>query len=172
VTGNDENYERPLTEFAREAIAGYDPLVDDPALECVQAGMPVIIDTPFPVGFSEEDGAIVVRYEEWDGVRTIHMDGDATPSARTTMGFSVGRWEDGSLVVTTTHVDYPYFDDRGTPQSEQLMIVERYTVSEDGDRLDWEATMTDPLVFTEPMVFRGDMEWVPGEVVKPFNCTL
>ena len=134
--------------------------------------MPVIIDTPFPVSFSEEGGNIVIRYEEWDGVRTIHMNADAAAAERTNMGFSTGRWEGETLVVTTTHIDYPYFDDRGTPQTEQLEVIERYTPSADGQRLDWEATMTDPAVFTRPIVFVGDMEWVPGEVVKPFNCTL
>jgi len=161
---------RPVT--ANDDKAEYDPLVDDPALQCIQAGMPVIIDTPFPVSFSEEGGNIVIRYEEWDGVRTIHMNGDGAASERTNMGFSVGRWEGGTLVVTTTHIDYPYFDDRGTPQTEALEVVERYTVTADGKRLDWEATMTDPAVFTRPIVFVGNMEWVPGEVVKPFNCTL
>jgi len=172
VTANDDSYEQPLTDFAKAAIAEYDPLVDDPALQCIQAGMPVIIDTPFPVSFSEEGGNIVIRYEEWDGVRTIHMNADRAAFERTNMGFSAGRWEGSTLVVTTTHIDYPYFDDRGTPQTEQLEILERYTVSADGRRLDWQATMTDPAVFTRPIVFTGDMEWVPGEVVKPFNCTL
>jgi hypothetical protein len=32
--------------------------------------------------------------------------------------------------------------------------------------------MTDPEVFTEPVVFTGHMEWIPGEEVRPFNCTL
>jgi len=172
VTANDDSYEQPLTDFAKAALAGYDPLVDDPALRCVQAGMPVIIDTPFPVGFSEEGGNVVIRYEEWDGVRTIHMNADATSSERTNMGFSTGRWDGETLVVRTTQINYPYFDDRGTPQSEQLEVVERYTVSDDGDRLDWEATITDPVVLTRPVVFAGNMEWVPGEVIKPFNCTL
>jgi len=30
----------------------------------------------------------------------------------------------------------------------------------------------DPNVLTAPVVFEGDMVWVPGEVVKSFNCTI
>ena len=134
--------------------------------------MPVIIDNPFPIGFSEENGNIVIRYEEWDAVRTILMDTDApAPSGRTLMGHSVGRWEGDTLVVETTNIDYAYFDDRGTPQSEQLEVIEHYTVTADGNRLDWDATITDSEVFTEPVVFDGYMEWFRGEVLKPYNCT-
>lgn len=168
-TGNNA-YFWPLTDSAKAAVAEYDPLVDDPALRCETHGMPVIIDNPFPIGFSEENGNIVIRYEEWDGVRTIHMDG-SSPSGRTLMGHSIGRWEGGTLVVETTNIDYEYFDDRGTPQSEQLEVLEHYTVSADGNRLDWDATITDPGVFTEPVVFNGYMEWFRGEEVKPYNCT-
>lgn len=168
-TGNNA-YFWPLTESAKAAVAEYDPLVDDPALRCETPGMPVIIDNPFPIGFSEENGNIVVRYEEWDGVRTIRMDG-AAPAGRTLMGHSVGRWEGGTLVVETTNIDYEYFDDRGTPQSEQMHVLEHYTVSADGNRLDWDATITDPGVFTEPIVFNGYMEWFRGEEIKPYNCT-
>ena len=169
-TGNNALF-WPLTQSAKAAVAAYDPLVDDPALRCETPGMPVIIDNPFPIGFSEENGDIVIRYEEWDGVRTIHMDGSASSGGRTLMGHSVGRWEGDTLVVETTTIDYEYFDDRGTPQSEHMTVLERYTVSDDGDRLDWEATITDPEVFTEPVGFSGFMEWVPGEVIKPYNCT-
>ncbi|MDH3420499.1 MAG: DUF6152 family protein [Gammaproteobacteria bacterium] len=170
-TGNNA-YFWPLTESAKAAVAEYDPLVDDPALLCETPGMPVIIDNPFPIGFSEENGNIVIRYEEWDAVRTILMDTDApAPSGRTLMGHSVGRWESDTLVVETTNIDYAYFDDRGTPQSEQLEVIEHYTVTADGNRLDWDATITDSEVFTEPVVFDGYMEWFRGEELKPYNCT-
>jgi len=168
-TGNNA-YFWPLKESARAAVAEYDPLVDDPALSCETPGMPVIIDNPFPIAFSEENGNIVIRYEEWDGVRTIHMDGSAS-SGRTLMGHSVGRWEGGTLVIETMDTDYPYFDDRGTPQSEQLEVLEHYRVTEDGNRLDWDATITDAEVFTEPVVFNGYMEWFRGEEIKPYDCT-
>ena len=36
----------------------------------------------------------------------------------------------------------------------------------------YSTTVTDEATFTEPVVRRGFMAWEPGEVVKPFNCTL
>ncbi len=162
-----------LTEAALAAYRAFDPLTDDPALSCVQAGMPVILDTPYPVEFVDSGDDIVIRIEEWDGVRTIHLNtNDAEAHEASPMGYSVGRWDGNTLVVTTNNISYPYFDDLGTPQSGALQITERYSLSEDNSRLDWEATATDPEIFTEPPVLRGYMAWSPSEEVKPFNCTI
>ena len=88
------------------------------------------------------------------------------------LGYSVGDWEENRLVIYTDRINYPYFDDLGTPQSGNLQITERYTLNEDGTRLDWEALAVDPEIFTEPVLLTGYMEWVPGEEVKPFDCTV
>jgi len=165
----------PLTDTALAAVARYDPVADDPAAACIQAGMPVILDTPYPVAFSRRGDDIVMRTEEWDVERVFHMTAAvdaAEQQPRTPWGYSVGRWEDGVLVVTTTNIDYPYFDDLGTPQSEQLQIVERYRFDAMEPRLYWEAVATDPPVFKAPVVLKGDMIWKPGETVKRFDCTI
>ncbi len=163
-----------LTETAEAAYKAFDPLTDDPALTCIQAGMPVILDTPYPVEFAERGDDILIRVEEWDGRRTIHMNASEEREAAlpSPMGYSVGRWEGNTLLIATDRISYPYFDDLGTPQTGALEITERYTVSEDGNRLDWEATANDPAVFMEAPVLRGYMAWSPGESVKPFDCTI
>lgn len=163
-----------LTEAATAAYEAFDPLSDDPASSCVQAGMPVILDTPYPVEFAESGENILIRIEEWDGRRTIHMSADDGRAAEraSPMGYSVGHWQGNTLIITTTDISYPYFDDLGTPQSGSLKITERYTLSEDGNRLDWEATAFDPEIFTEPPVLRGYMAWSPREEVRPFECTI
>ena len=163
-----------LTEAAVAAYESYDPLTDDPALSCVQAGMPVILDTPYPVEFTERGDDILIRIEEWDGRRTIHMSADDERAAErpSPMGYSVGHWQGNTLIIATNNISYPYFDDLGTLQSGALEIIERYTLSEDGNRLDWEATAFDPEVFTEPPVLRGYMAWSPREEVKPFECAI
>ncbi len=164
----------PLTVAARAVVDAYDPLVDDPALACIPAGMPVILDTPLPVEFREVENDIVMRFEEWDGVRTIHMAAgeqlqEPPPSP---MGYSVGRWVENTLEVATAGINYPYFDDLGTPQGETVEVAERFTLSAVERRLDWTATITDRETLTEPVVLEGYMTWIPGEQVKPYNCTL
>lgn len=166
--------EWPLTEAAKAAVAKYNPLRDDPALRCVSAGMPIILDNPYPMRFYEEDGNIVMHLELNDGKRTIHMADthDSSNVEPSSLGYSTGRWEDGVLVIETDRINYPYFDDLGTPQSGDLKLVERYTLSDDESRLDWTMTAVDPEVFTETVIVDGYMEWVPGEEVRPFECTV
>ena len=91
----------------------------------------------------------------------------------TLMGHSVGRWEGQTLVVETTKLNSPYFDAVGTPHSASSKIIERFTLSEDASRLDWEATVIDPETFTEPVsTQKMHWAWVPGEEIKPFNCSV
>ena len=89
------------------------------------------------------------------------------------LGYSVGRWDGNTLIVETSRIDYPFFDDRGTPMSEAVEIVERFTLSEDEASLDWTAVVTDPLTFTEPVAMpEMHWEWIPGQELKDYNCTV
>ena len=112
--------------------------------------------------------------EEYDIVRTIHMNAeqpDGEPSA-SPLGYSVGRWEEETLVVQTTRINWPYFDDSGIPQSESVEILERFTLSEGDRRLEYEITVTDPEAFTEPVIGISAWAWVAGQEVQPYNCEL
>jgi len=164
----------PLTERARAAKDSYVAVDDDPALRCIPAGMPVLLDTPYPVEFVDEGDRIIMRLEEWDGARTIYMTPGGGPSVqeRSPNGISSGRWEGKTLAIFTTYIDYPYSDDRGTPQSDAVTVLERYTPSEDGARLNTEVTVTDPATYTEPLVRRGWMSFDPDQTIKPYQCTL
>ena len=53
-----------------------------------------------------------------------------------------------------------------------MTVLERYTPSADETRLDWEVTVTDPATFLRPVVRSGYMTFEPGEVIKPYDCTL
>ena len=166
--------ELPLTASAREAQAAYRALDDDPALSCIPPGMPVMLGTPYPVEFVDDGDEIIMRFEEWDGLRTIYMQAgtDRPIVDHSPKGVSVGRWEGETLAIFTTNIDYPYSNDLGTPQSTAVTVLERYTPNDDDSRLDWEVTVTDAATFSEPVVTRGYMAWEPGEEIKAFNCTL
>lgn len=164
----------PLTERARAAKSAYVAEKDDPALRCVPAGMPVMLDTPYPIEFVDRGEQIVMRLEEWDGSRTIYLKPGAGPPSggRSPSGTSFGRWEGKTLAIFTTYIDYPYSDDLGTPQSKDATVLERYTPSDDGTRLETEVTVTDPATYTEPLVRRGWMSFEPDETIKPYRCEL
>ena len=160
----------PLTEAGRTAKAAWDP-ENDPALRCIPPGLPTAMDNPYPVQFVDRGDTIVFLLEEWDGERTIFMNGEGEP-AQAYMGRSVGRWEDDALVIRTTDIDWRFIDDLGTPMSEDVVIDERFWLNDDGTDLFWEARITDPLNFTEPVVMEASWTWVPGNEIRPFNCAL
>lgn len=163
--------EFPLTDAALEARANWDP-ANDPSLRCEPPGMPAAMDNPYPIALEDRGSTIVLRLEEWDGVRTIHMDSSAVAPDPAPMGHSVGRWDGDDLVVETSRISSPYFDDLGTPQSEALRLVERFRLDRAGGRLLWTAEITDPAILTEPVVLEIEWEWIPGNEIKPFDCAL
>ncbi len=164
----------PLTESARAAVAKFDPIEDDPIANCAPKGMPTIMGQPYPIEFIEQNGSILLRIEEYDTVRTIHM-GSAAPAEErppSFLGYSVGHWENGTLVVRTTGVNNPYFDSAGIPQSDVAEYVERITAAEDGSRLDYRITITDPETFTEPVVLEKFWVWLSDVRVERYDCTV
>lgn len=164
----------PLNDFALAARANWDPLVDDPALRCEPPGMPAMMNSPYPIQFVDQGDTILIRLEEWDGLRTIHMEPDRDTSgiAASLYGYSTGHWEDNTLVVRTTRVNAPYFDDLGTPFSEDAEMVERMTLTDDEQTLEYEVTVTDPRILNGPAIMYGRYVWQPGEQIKEFNCAL
>ena len=68
----------------------------------------------------------------------------------TWMGWSRGRWEGDVLVVDVDSFnDLTWFDRAGNHHSNQLTVTERYSAI-DENTLQYEATITDPEVFTRP----------------------
>jgi hypothetical protein len=174
-----ESYPRasePLrfTPEALAAQAAWDPLTDDTGLRCIPQGMPGVMANPYPIEFVDEGEEIVLRVEEWDTVRTIHMtqDADIDDVSATALGHSVGHWEGDTLIVRTTNISWPYYDDVGTPQSAVMEVEERFSPVENGSRLEYVQTAVDPLPFTEPAVRKGYFWLEAGAEVKPFNCQL
>jgi hypothetical protein len=101
----------------------------------------------------------------------MEPDSGADNAVPSLMGYSVGRWDDDTLIVTTTRIDYPYMDEHGTPQTDAVEVVERFTMSTDERSLNWAATVTDPGTMTEPVVaFTTRWAWIPGEYIQPYDC--
>jgi len=162
----------PLTPQAKRALDAFDPLTDTPTLNCNPKGMPTIMEQPYPIEFVDQGRQISLRIEEYDTVRTIHL--EPAPGARpapSLLGYSVGEWQGDTLVVKTTGSSWQHFDTVGLPLSLDAEITEAFAVSDDGRRLNYRLEVIDPATFTEPVVRQKYWEAVPGVSVEPYRCT-
>jgi hypothetical protein len=164
----------PLTETAATIKSEWVP--DKEKLEsCWSKSIPHIMGTPHPIEFSQSGTDILLSFEEDDARRLIHMlddndnrnDEDAVPSR---LGYSTGAWEGNTLVVETTKLNSSYLDDRGTIQSEDMHVIERFTPSENGEQLDFQITFTDPAAFAAPVNFAKTFVWQPERSIVKWDC--
>jgi hypothetical protein len=170
----------PLTAEAREKRAAYDAVLDDPVLGCVSPGMPRVLTRsgPYAIRFIEVGDGDIVQQNEWFEVdRLIHMDGREPPAdhAYAPLGYSAGRWDGDALLITTTHIDWPYFQLyglEGVPQSGAMKIDERFTPSADGTTLTYDISATDPATFTETVTYEKyvTFRWNPSIEFLPYDC--
>ena len=169
----------PLTPAARRAFEDYDAITDDPLLDCTPPGMPRVISRSggHPIRFVEQADDIVLKNEYFAIDRLIDLDRDADFSGREPrpLGYSTGRWDGASLVVTTTGIDWPYFQLyglEGVPQSTAVEIIERFTPNADFSELQYGLSATDPATFTRTVVADNyvTFRWEPGLEFLPYEC--
>ena len=166
-----ESYAHLLTERGRELAAEFDAPRDNPELAC-RSGTATTMFDPNPMEVVDEGDRITIILEEYDIRRTIHLGENAQSESQehTPLGYSVGRWEGDTLVVATTHMDWPYLDPYGTPQSDQVEYLERFELSDDHTELSYSLTATDPIMYTAPITLEHQRRWAPGIEIPPFNC--
>jgi hypothetical protein len=58
----------------------------------------------------------------------------------------------------------------GVPVHPDARYDERFTLSDDGSRLEYTLVINDPATFTAPVTLHKAWEWRPGEQVKPYDC--
>jgi hypothetical protein len=172
--GTPDNDASLLTDAGRDGRERFNIATDEPVLSCIQDGMPRAMFHPSVIEFVDEGSTISFRSHEHDIRRTIHMsptadDASVPPGS---LGYSVGEWDGDTLVVRTTRLNWHLSDELGTPQSPDVSLLEHFTPSADGERLDYELTSIDPTYLTEPSVRTAHWMWVPGLEVEPYECEI
>jgi len=162
----------PMTAAARQVLANFNPATDNPTNNCTPKGMPLIMEQPLPMEIIRDGDNVVLRIEEYDLMRTIHIDQESTPAgtAFSPLGYTTGYWDNDTLVAHTDHINWPWFDQAGIPLSTEASIIERFTAIEEGSMLDYEMVITDPVNFTEPVILKKKWIHVPGVEILPFEC--
>jgi Domain of unknown function (DUF3471) len=136
---------------------------DSPLSRCLPVSVPFhnffnltrIVQTPT---------LMLIMYESPNSPhRTVFTDGRDLPQDPnpTWLGYSVGRWDGDTLVVTTAGFnDKGWLDSAGHPQTESLRITERLRRRDFG-HMDLEMTIDDPKVFTRPFTIKRERVLAP-----------
>ncbi len=168
-----ERAPRTLSEHGEALMAGFDP-VDDPAVRCEHPGAVRVILSPNPISFIAHDDYVTITYQEWTTARTVplteqHIDPDAPHAA---MGRSVGRYENGKLIIQTDQLSTGLARHAGFFwTSEEATLVEEYSVVEDNTFLTLRMSLTDPVMLVAPWVI--EKRWVRyGRELLGFDCRL
>ena len=146
--------------------------IDDPLGLCLPAGVPRLsIVGLFPIQIVQTATQVIILYEYMSVFRVIPLNGghpdDVVP---TYMGDSVGRWEGDTLVVDVIGFnDRTWLTGTGTFHSEALHVTERYT-RVDKDQINYDVTMDDPTVFTEPWTIHTNLMLREGTRLREYVC--
>lgn len=168
---DNEITSQALTKQGEQLAAAFDPLTDNAQLDC-RHGMPDTMFDPVPMEISKEGDHIRLHIAQYNIQRVIHMEAEPQHDERkkSPVGYSTGRWEGDELIVTTTDVDWPYYLNSGTPQSDQVEYTETFSMSDDGQTLSYSISINDPIVFAQPFTIERTREWTPGVEIEPFDC--
>jgi len=170
---SQEAFEKILTPLGRQVRDANTPESDPKFLNCQPYGFVREVTNPLPMQILRDGEHLLIRYEEWSLLRPIYMDGRPHPAHRTPslLGHSVGRVENGALIVETALVTPDRISDAtNAGHSGELTAVERYTVKDDPRRLELTFTLTDPVMFTEPLVITKTWLYTPDVELVQDSC--
>ena len=150
---------------------------DDPHLWCMPMGVPR--STPYPFRFvpnythKRPTHMFILHEGNIHSYRQIFMDGRKHPAELdpTWFGHSIGSWEKDTLVIDTVGFnDKFWFDRKGTPHTEQLHTIERWTRVNMGN-LTNEVTIEDPGAFSRPFTVTFNARLSPqGDEIMENIC--
>jgi hypothetical protein len=139
-----------LTPWAKEKSKDW-TIYNDPLARCYSPG-PMAYNSPYPFEVLNSPKRITLIAEYFHEVRRVYMDGRGHPPDNpnpTVMGHSIGRWEGATLVVDTANFNEsaPF----RVPHSDQYHMIERMRRVRDGNLLEIDITLEDPVAYAQPL---------------------
>jgi hypothetical protein len=145
---------------------------EDPDAHCLPQGVPKLGYVSYPWKLIETPSSVVILYETFTFWRQIFTDGRTVdPTAKPSwMGYSTGRWDGDTLVVTTTGFNgKSWLDQLGRPTTDKLTVTERFTRTHYGHmRID--VTVDDPGAYTAAWGASQVVHLRPGWEPLEFIC--
>ena len=165
-------YTMDLTPQAAEWHAGYDARMDEPQKRCVSPGLVATTTWIFPFEIILSQNRLTMLYEVFGLTRRIHMNTTDMPEfyPPSSMGYSQGRMENGELIIETTLLSANTRDFNGEPVGENTRVVERYFLTNGGERLNMVMEQHDPDNYHRPPIRRRAWDRDDSALILPFEC--
>ena len=160
----------PVRDWAKKEVEsrarperGY----DDPTAHCFVAGVPRSMYVPAPFQIIQTPTHFVFLHERmaW---RVIPLDGrpHLPDHMRLWQGDSVGRWEGDTLVIESRNFNgKTWLNEVGEMVSHAQTVVERLTPVH-ANQFTYQATVTDPIVYTRPWTMTLPVNRQEGELLE------
>lgn len=171
----------PLNAAGLLAAENYDPQLS-PATTCEPATIPDLQLSPYMTDIRIEDGMVNFIHEAYGMTRSIPLDAAPAQVEETgILGIASARIDGDELVIESSNYPASRWGLGGAaqpkgervdyPSSFQKKVVERYSVSPDGQTLTLSYTLEDPVYLTE--VYSSSMtarRVADDEPMYPFEC--
>ena len=126
-----------------------------------------------PIKIVQAPRETIVLYEVENLHRQIFADGRKMPKEfdlPAFMGYSVGHWDGDTFVVETAGFNEKTpLDNMGHPHSDALRVTERFRRRDYG-HLDYELTLDDPKMYTQPITLKIPHQLLPESDVFEMFC--
>lgn len=129
----------------------------DPEAKCYMPGIPRATYMPYPFQITQGEGDIITfSYTYANANRPVYMneaDHQIAP-VDLWMGRSNGSWDGDTLVIeVNSNIEQTWLDRAGNHHSYAMVVTERYRLVSE-NVMQYEATIDDPLTFSQPWTLR------------------
>ena len=141
-----------------------------PSSRCLPPGIGFLMTMPYAYEIIQTPRHVLTFHEFGNYVRQIWTDGRGHETAYPTwFGHSVGRYEEGALIVDTVAFNGKgWLDQLGLQSSDALHTVERF--HRNGSTLEYSLTIEDPKTFTRPWTAKATLDVIPNGDIVEFVC--
>jgi hypothetical protein len=176
LANSEVNKDTPFQPWARAVYQDRRQNLLEPHTRCKPSGGARQFVTPYGVELVEFPELKQMAIFDIGGPhtwRTIYLDGRGHPKnlVPSYYGHSIGRWEGDTLIVETVGFNERSWIDRaGTPHTEKLRFIERFTRT-DHDTMRYEITIDDPNAYTRTWSTTPfTIEWSPNRELFEYQC--
>jgi hypothetical protein len=163
----------PLTDAGKAAVANGHDAQTAVRTACIPFGPPALMTLPSATVVTIDAKTVTFELDAMSTRRIVHLDETSHPASLqpSVHGHSIGHWEGSTLVVDTAayapHAEGMSFD---LPSSGKKHVIERFTLSADGKRLEYDVLVEDPEYYTTPIRHRSDWNYRPDQQPSGLPC--